>query len=372
MYWARGVFGRHQHLIVFLLGIIVVFCLLYVLRSAIFPFVLGLVFAYLFLPVISLVEERLPRQGKWQQTKRVCLIILLYLVILGLVAFFSYYVVTAVINAFSVLLQNAPQYISRGILSLQEWTEVFRQQFPPEMQQQVDKFILDAGTALGNAVRDVFLRGVSFVPTTFSLVFGFVALPIFLFYILKDSEKLNKSFYSALSPWAAEHTKNIVSIIERVLGRYIRAQLVLGFIVAYFCFIGLLILRIPFAPVLAVFAGITELIPILGPWIGGAAAVIVALATAPEKAIWVALLYFFVQLLENSLLVPRIQGGYLRIHPAVAMVLLVLGAYIAGFWGLILAVPLTATIVEIYKYVRQSLKTEESTKSPEVEGLNPN
>ena len=354
------------------MGVIIVFCLLYVLRGALFPFILGLVFVYLLLPIISSVEEKLPRQGKWQRTKRVCLILLLFLVILGLVAFLSYYIVTAVINAFSVLLQNAPQYISGGILSLQEWTEVFRQQFPPEMQQQVDKFILDAGTALGNAIRDAFIRGVSFVPTTFSLVFGFVSLPIFLFYILKDSEKLNQGFYSALSPWVAEHTKNVVSIIERVLGRYIRAQLTLGFIVAYFSFIGLLILRIPFAPVLAVFAGVTELIPILGPWIGGAAAVVVTLAVAPEKAIWVALLFLFIQLFENNLLVPRIQGGYLRIHPAILIVLLVLGAYIAGFWGILLAAPLTATIVEIYKYVRQSLKVEEVNKSPDVEGLNPN
>jgi len=371
LYWSRGVFRRHQHLILFLLGISIVFYLLYVLRGAILPFVIGLVFAYLFLPIISSVEEKLPRQGKWQRTKRVCLIILLFLVILGLVAFLSYYIVTAVINAFSVLLQNVPQYISGGILSLQEWTEVFRQQFPPEMQQQVDKLILDAGNALGQAIRDAFLRGVSFVPSTFSLVFGFLALPIFLFYILKDSEKLNKSFYSALSPWVVEHTKNIVSIIERVLGRYIRAQLMLGFIVAYFSFIGLLILKIPFAPVLAVFAGVTELIPILGPWVGGAAAVIVALATAPEKVLWVVLLYFLIQLLENNLLVPRIQGGYLRIHPAAAIVLLVLGAYIAGFWGIILAVPLTATVVEIYKYVRQSLKAEE-VKSLDMEGLTPN
>ena len=77
-------------------------------------------------------------------------------------------------------------------------------------------------------------------------------------------------------------------------------------------------------------------------------------------ALWVALLFLIVQLLENALLVPRIQGGYLRIHPAVVIVLLVLGAYIAGFWGLVLAVPLAATIVEIYKYMRHGVKAEEN------------
>jgi len=364
LYTAKDVFRKHWRLTLFVLGIIIVFWLLYALRGAVLPFVLGLVFAYLLMPVISWVERKLPCRGKWLQTKRVSLIILTFVIILGLIGLFAYFIIVAVVDAFWILVQNAPQYISAGLFALREWAEVLRRQFPPEMQQQIDVFILDVGTAAGNAIRGLFMRGISFIPTTFSLVFGFVSLPIFLFYILKDSEKLKKSFYSALSPWVAEHTKNIISILERVLGRYIRAQLVLGFFVAYLCFVGLLILRIDFAPALAAFAGVTELIPILGPWIGGAAAVIVTLAIAPEKAIWVALLFILVQLVENNLLVPRIQGRYLRIHPAMILVLLVLGAYIAGFWGIIVAVPFAATIMEIYKYVRQSVKTVEVPELP--------
>jgi len=362
----RHIFERHWRLISFILGLIIVFWLLYALRSAIIPFVLGLVLAYLVLPIILWIERKLPRQDRWRQTKRISLIILIFIVLLGLVGFFSYFIVTAVIDAFRVIVSNAPQYISQGLLTLQEWTKALREQFPPEMQQQIDELMLEAGAALGNAIRGAFTRGISFVPATFSLVLGFVALPIFLFYILKDSEKLSKGFYSALSPWVAEHTKNIVLIIDRVLGRYIRAQLVLGLVVAYLVFIGLLILGLrSVAPVLAAFAGLTELIPTLGPWIGGAAAVIVTLAIAPEKVIWVALLFLVVQLLENSLLVPRIQGGYLHIHPAILVVLLVLGAYIAGFWGILLIAPLTATIVEIYKYVHHSIKVTESEQSPQ-------
>jgi len=342
----------------FILGMVVAFLLLYALRSVLLPFIFGLVLAYLLMPAISWLEKKLPRPGRWQQTERVSLILLSFVLLLGLVGFFSYFIFTAVIDAFLILVENAPLYIAAGLQTLQGWAELLRQQFPPEMQQQVDQFILDAGVAVGNVIRDVFTRSVSFIPATFSLVLGLASLPIFLFYILKDSEKLKKGLYSTTSPWLAEHIRNIATILEKVLGRYIRAQLMLGFIVAYLCFIGLLILQIPFAPALAVFAGVTELIPVLGPWIGGAAAVIVALAVAPDKAIWVALLFLLVQLLENSLLVPRIQAGYLRIHPALLVVLLVLGAYVAGLWGVILAAPLTATVIEIYKYVRSEIKAE--------------
>ncbi len=367
MYTARDIFRRHWRLISFTLGIVVVFWLLYALRSAIFPFVLGLVVAYLLMPVISWVERKLPYQGKWRQTKRVFLIILIFIIILGLIGFLSFYIMSAVIDAFVALVSNAPQYIAGGLQTLQMWAEGIREQFPPEMRQEVDRFLIDAGVELGNTIRGAFLRGISFIPATFTLVFGLVSLPLFLFYILKDSERLKQGFYSGLSPWVAEHAKNVISIIERVLGRYIRAQLLLGFIVAYLCLIGLLILRMPFYAALAAFAGLTELIPILGPWIGGAAAVIVAMAVAPEKAIWVALLFFAVQVLENALLVPRIQGAYLRINPAIVIVLLVLGAYIAGFWGLVLAVPLAATIVEIYRYVHRSMKVEAVQYPPDAQ-----
>ena len=343
-----------------LFGLIIIFFVVYALRSALIPFILGLMLAYLLLPVITWVERKLPRQGRVMQTKRVSLVILTFIVILGLVGFFSYFIVVAVIEAFVVLVQNAPQYISAGLLALGEWAEGFRQYLPPEMQQQIDQLILDAGQAVGNAIREVFMRGISFIPTTFSLIFGFASLPIFLFYILKDSEKLEKGFYSAFSPWMAEHIRSIISIIEKVLGRYIRAQLMLGFFVGYLVLVGLLILRVDFAPALAALAGVTELIPILGPWVGGAAAVIVTLAVAPDKAIWVALLFFIVQLLENNLLVPRIQGSYLHIHPALILVLLVVGAYVAGFWGIVLSVPLTATVIEIYKYVRQDATIDEA------------
>ncbi|KPL23335.1 MAG: hypothetical protein AMJ75_06305, partial [Phycisphaerae bacterium SM1_79] len=179
-----------------------------------------------------------------------------------------------------------------------------------------------------------------------------------LFYVLKDWEKLVSGFYSAFSKRMAVHVRGIVSVVDKVLGRWIRAQLMLSAVVAVLCFIGLAALGITLAPALAVLQGIMEFVPILGPWIGGAVGVIVVLAIAPEKVIWVVFVYLGVQLLENMLLVPRIHGGYLRIHPAIILVLLPLGAFVAGLWGMILIVPLTATVLEIYRYVRDHLRTD--------------
>ena len=358
--------GKHWRLLSIVLVTIIVFWVIYLLRTAIFPFILGLILVYLLMPVVSWLERKLPRPGDWPQFKRVFSILVVFIVLLALVAAFSYFIVTAVIDASLVLAESAPYFIGKSLYQIQEWLEGLRQQFPPEIRQEVDRALLEAGVALGNTIRDAFVTGISFVPRTFSIFLGLAALPLFLFYTLKDSEKLKRNFYSVFPSGITEHIKNITNIIESVLGRYLRAQLMLGLIVAYFSFIGLLILRIPFAPVLALLAGIGELIPTLGPWISGAIVAIVTLAVAPDKVVWVILIFLVIQLLENNLLVPRIQGGFLHIHPAILIALLVIGAYIAGLWGLLLAAPLTATVLEIYKYAhRHYQEAEKTSESPE-------
>jgi predicted PurR-regulated permease PerM len=116
--------------------------------------------------------------------------------------------------------------------------------------------------------------------------------------------------------------------------------------------VGLLIIGVPYAPLLAVVNGIFEMVPTLGPIIGGLFMALLTVALAPDKVIWVIALAFAVQLLENNVLVPRIAGSYMRIHPTLILVLLVIGAYYWGIWGMVLIVPLTATLIELFKYVR--------------------
>ncbi len=353
-----NIFVKNWRLLLFILGIIITFWLLYVFRSVLLPFACGLVIAYLLLPVISWLERKLPGQDRWQSTKRVSLIVLVFIVVLLVVGLLAYYIITSVAGSFKLLIQNAPDYFSQGFATFHEWIRNLQQWFPPETQQQIGGTVQNIGTTLGNALQSALIKGLSYIPGTFGMVLGFVSLPIFLFYLLKDSEKLSNDLYSAFSPQVAKHVRGITSIIGRVLGQWIRSELLISVTVAIICLIGLSILGIGLTPALAVFAGMMEFIPILGPWIGGVVGVLVVLAVAPEKAVLAALVYILATLLENTLIRPRIQGAYMRIHPAIVMVLLSLGTFIAGLWGIILVVPLTATIVEIYKYLRQNMVVE--------------
>jgi predicted PurR-regulated permease PerM len=351
---------KHWRLVVLALGIIVLIWVLYLLRTFIFPFAIGLVLAYLMMPAVYWLERKLPPRGKWPSFKRVISVLLVFILLICIIGGFVYFIVTAVIEASTVLLENASFYIIRSLNQLQSWLEDMRAQLPIGVQQEMDKVVLESGASLGNIIKNALLSGLSSIQGTFNRILGFAVLPFFLFYIMKDLERLKRGFVSAVTPRVAEHTRNVGTIVERVLGRYIRAQIMLGVVVGVCSFIGLWVLKIPYAPALAILAGVGEMIPTLGPWISGAVAVIVTLAVLPEKALWVVVLFVAVQLLENNLLVPRVQSAYLHIHPVIMIVLLVFGAYVAGFWGLLLAGPLAATLVEIFKYIRDryTKKTE--------------
>ncbi len=348
---------NNWRLIVFLAAVFICLALAWAWRGALLPFLIGVILAYLMLPGVNWLEKRLPPKNKWHKARRIAAILIVFVIALGVIGGILSYIVITVIQTFIDLFSKAPEYISTIMDQVQQWADGFQQQLPPGLQRQVEQLIANLGLQMESVLENLARGGFSFISGTVGALLGFAALPLFLFYIIKDHSQIKDSLSSFLPEWANEHIRNIVSIIDKVLGGYIKATLVLGGIVAAMTFIAFSILRIPYAAALAFFAGITEMIPTIGPWIGGALAVLVTLSTAPEKAILVALVAVGVQLLENNLLVPRIQAGYMKVHPAAVLLLLVLGAHVAGIWGIIIAVPIAATIVRIIRYIRDRRET---------------
>ena len=361
-----NIFVKHWRLVALVLGIIFFLWIVYLLKTFLLPFATGLILTYLFHPLVVWLEARIPPRHKWLGFRRVVSVLIVFLILLCLIGGFAYVMISTVIDASLELVESTPYVIGRSLILVQDWFNEVMESLPVEIQEGVKNELLSGGVSIGQSIRDALLGSIAAIPDTFSVILGFAVLPFFLFYLLKDMEKLRSALSSGLPPAVNHHGRNVVNIIESVLGRYIKSQLMLGFIVAYFSLIGLVLLNAPFPVALSLIAGVGELIPTLGPWISGIVAVLVTLAMAPDKAIWVAVLFVGIQLLENNLLVPKIQSSYMRIHPAVMIVLLVFGAYVAGIWGIILIGPLTATLVEIFKYIRDYYRAHEQPRLPEL------
>ena len=358
---------RISRLVWLVLGAIVICFLAYQLRSALLPFVVGGALAYILDPFVSWLERRIPWMSSRPELKRVLLIALIF-VITAIVVIAALIVgVTILIHEVQAFINELPRLIESSRATIESLDAQLEARLPEEVVVVIHDAAQNLGKEVVGAAKIFVVRTYGVVSQTMSLLLGLAMVPLVLFYILKDKGKIIEGMLNTLSPGPRVHTRNLLSILNGVFSAYIRAQLMLGLLVGTAVFIGLWLLGVPFAPVLGLVAGITELIPVIGPWLGAIPGLLVVLATAPEKFIWVALLYLGVQLIENSLLVPRIQGESLNLHPVMVLAALIVGSEVAGLWGMIMGPPLAAAAREVLLYFLGVWRAEDAGEVPETE-----
>jgi predicted PurR-regulated permease PerM len=172
-------------------------------------------------------------------------------------------------------------------------------------------------------------------------IIAFVVVLVMTFYMVVEEEAMKKIIYNFLPKEKWDYTVQRGSEVKRKLGDWLRGQLVLCFIIGLFVYVGLLILGVDYALALGVFAGLMEMVPYAGPILGAMPAVFLAFAESPIKAFFVVVFYFIIQQLENNLLVPKVMQKAVGLNPVISIIALLIGAKLAGFVGVLLAIPLT-------------------------------
>lgn len=175
-------------------------------------------------------------------------------------------------------------------------------------------------------------------------LFGLVATFVIGFYYLMEKQFFKRLLLQQLQPESRDRVDLIWNNVEAKVGDWLRGQLLLCLIIGFAAGIGYGLLGLRFWLLLAVFAGITELIPIIGPWIGGVPAFVVALLDSWEKAIIVAVFLILLQFTENSILVPRIMRGAIGLSPLTVFLAVLIGGQFMGVLGALLALPFAAAI----------------------------
>ncbi len=363
MNWLVSFVSSNRRPILLVLVLVFFSWLAWQLRAVLIPFAIGGLLAWMLQPLLDSVEQRLPLHGSLHELKRVSIIIAIYVVAATILALVVYYAIAILGHSVATLIAAAPQLIPEAVAALEQGVNSILISLPSSVHTQVDAFLAQSGTRAGEVLVTFITAGFSRIGNSSSTILGFVALPVFVFYLLKDWWRLREDLYGVLPRWTLIHVRNVCSIIFNVLGRYIRGELILGLVVGTATYVLMVLVGVPYKLPLAVFGGIGEVIPLVGPWMAGIIGVLVVLATAPDKVLWVAIGYIAIQLLENNLLVPRIQGRQMKIHPAVVIVLTIVAGSIAGIVGFILALPVTMTIIETVKYVKSQRQSNDSVES---------
>ena len=195
---------------------------------------------------------------------------------------------------------------------------------------------------IGNYGVDLAQRGVLAIVSFASTLLQLLLVPILTFYLLKDGRTIKRAVLDIFSSPTSTHLEEVVNDILRTLGGYLRGQLLLASNMFCLTFIVCYMYDLPYPLVLAVLAGIAEWIPIIGPFISAAPAIILAAVISGPLAVKVAITYGVLQVLDGQIIMPKIMGHVINLPPLVIITAIFVGGYFFGMIGMMTAVPLTA------------------------------
>lgn len=307
-----------------------------------------IIIAYLFGTIIERPVNTLQRR----HFPRGLSILLIYVAIIGLIGVVVYLLAPTISNEADIFRREAPDQLRQlqsawrtsdnGILSgpgvdgLQNLIEAIQR--PPNIPEDT-------------------ARGLVFGVTGGLL--GAISIFVITFYYLMEKDFTRSILLMQFKPSTASRIRRTLDNVDQQLGRWMRGQLTLCFIIGIASTTAYGLLDVRFWPVLGLIAGITEAIPIIGPWIGGVPAVAMALTQSWEKALMVAGVAVIIQFTENWVLVPRIMKGAVGLTPLTVFLALLVGTEFMGVIGALLAIPIAAAIqVIVSEYIRAKREGE--------------
>jgi len=315
--------------------------------------VLGMI-GILIATAINPLARRLQLMGLRRSVSILSVYLFIFLILGALIAF----VIPPVVAQGTDFANHIPDY-----------TKQFQDRFKNSDQVWMQELVTQLSAQLNNLYTtppDVVNLARGYAGNVVTRVFGsfvsIVTVILISFYWLAERNLIRRSLLSFVAEKDRERVGSIWDHIEGKLGAWFRAQLTLCAIIGVSCAVFYGILGLNYWPLLAFIAGAAEIIPILGPWIGGVPAVLVALLGSPVQAIIVAIFIVVLQQIEGNVLVPRIQGDAIGLSPLTVILAILGGTALAGPVGGLLAVPIAAIIqvfVQDLIFARYTPETED-------------
>ncbi|MFC3039889.1 AI-2E family transporter [Virgibacillus xinjiangensis] len=312
----------------------------------------GLLF-YLTKPIMHLFERF--------NINRIVSIILVYLLIILLVTLFILYIWPIAQRQVTNLLEAIPGMVR----SVEEFIDYWQDNYsllPAPVLDAINDFTAKLPTIIENSLNNLVSMIGGFLGQLFTIIAGLVLIPFFLFFMLKDEEKLVPFITQIFSPKKAKNLRSLLGKVDHVLSAFIQGQLIVSFFVGVMLFIGYLIIGLDYALTLSLFGMMTNVIPFIGPYIAVVPALIVGAIQDPMNLIWVSIIMLVAQQIESNLISPNVMGQALHLHPLTIITVILAAGSIAGFIGIVFAVPFYAVaktiIVHFYQTYADSRKDE--------------
>jgi predicted PurR-regulated permease PerM len=327
---------------VIVLGYLLLRLMVYV-NPVIPPLLIAVAVVYLLNPVVSALERR--------GVPRVAGAGIVYLLFLCIVALIVSLLVPVVARQVSQVVEHFPEYLDDAQAYVRRVAARFGQE--PNFRLDADQVRAWLTAEDNRQTVTRYLTGLRSVTT--SLLSGliiFVIGPVMAFYLLVDLPRLERGAMALIPPGRRDEIRGLMDRIGQAVGGFFRGQLLVALFVGVASSIGLWLIGLPFWLLVGMVAGVFNLVPLVGPFIGGGLAVIIALISGqPLKAVWAALVLLVVQQIDNHLISPNVMGRTVQLHPVVVMLALLVGASFAGLFGMLVIVPLVAVVKIVFLFI---------------------
>lgn len=315
------------------------------ISSILKPFLYSLIAAYLLDPIVDFFEAK--------GVRRILSVIIVYLIIIALVLFFSFVIAPRLVKDIQVLVANLPKYSAE----IQKMVKNFQDSYMNSNLPQEVKMVIDDNISILQDYLSTSLQSIlDSVVSAFSKIVYFILVPVIVFYLLKDADYFKKQVILFLPTRYRNKAILLFRDIDNAFGKYIRGQIIVAIFIAVLTTLALSILKVKYAVFLGLFSGIANIIPYFGPIIGLVPTIVFALFDSPAKALYAAAAFILIQQIESGILTPKIIGQSVGIHPVYVILSLFIGGQLMGVAGMVIAVPVLAavklTVRHLVRYIR--------------------
>jgi predicted PurR-regulated permease PerM len=337
--------------ILFTLAVLIGLWLLGQLTSVIVRIVLAVILAAGMKPLVDRVTARELRRQGWWTPPRGLVVLVVYVLVIVLVSSVGGWILQVVVVELQNLVNGIPVYAPRIVSGVNDLLDLI-----PGGRALVADF--DIAGQLSGIVSQIFGvvgQAVFVFQRVLGLLSGLLDVLMILLlalYITTDGPRIGRYLRAFLPPDRHEQSSRITSRIFVRLGGWVSGQLLLCVIIGFMSWVGLVLIGVPYAVVLALIAGIMEAVPNIGPIIAAVPAIIVAALYSPWQAVLVLILYLVIQQLENYVIVPRVMSKAVELHPLAVLLALMVGGELMGVLGAVLDVPVTAAISVVVDEIR--------------------
>lgn len=325
------------------------------------PIIIAAFLYYVFHPVVKFMERRL-------KIKQVFSILIILLLLGGGLILVIATIIPSIISQLNGVINTTTHVFPQ----IRTWVE--HQAHDPRFAQlynqldvnnMINNLNLSYTDILQNILDSITVSVGSIVGVVVSVVTIMILVPIFLYYMLKDGHKLVPFLRENVFKEDKWGMLELLGKMNHTISRYISGIALDAGLVFVCVFIGYLVLGIPYAFIFALFAGITNLIPYAGPYIGVIPVIVTVAFNHPWLALIAVIYVLALQQLDGNLVYPRIIGNAVRVHPVTVMVLMLVSGSLYGILGMIIAIPVYSLVKEIVKFLvalYQNIKEQRQSK----------